>query len=543
MADIFPDFVFKKSKKRVKKTYVKKHIILDDDSNNDEKDIITLSQNSDIESKVSQFISNLNHKNIINNALLSKEITNNVGITKKSFKDVNISTHCYDNKRTMLLSKDEDREDVSNLDDNLDEKLPNFKAEELLDDDTTLVTVVSKSKMPRAKTTKNKSFSRMINSNSNLKNQQDYAFIINNKLPLYSQLLNVITTINDDKDFRDYLIKWNLKEFLNHCLNHKNIDTSECRYLMMLVLIQLNIPMDEDLGLVTGPLIQLISKTIIPSLRDSFQLSCITNVNKFTKSTILSFVKSNNLNNVTNHHLCLKLWSLHYNHLPDLLPHVNQIMEEESYDNINTEYKVKKHSLLSNIILKFGQSLLDNIDLNKLLITWFMKNYDFVLTDKPFVMAFITLTNDKSLLSELNCDVINKIISLLVNSKISCISTEDRESLQLEICQMGLCLHLGDYINDNIQIKDWGKTINQLSKRIIPQVKTTFSSDDDGEFELGMFILLLFLISYRSNEKKYQFNNPQDKDLLLNQLKSFKSIVNNNPTITNNINLIIEKFT
>lgn len=559
MSDIFPNFVFKKNKKRAKKTYAKNQFILDDDINNNDSALQTSTHNCDIESKVSHFISVLNNKNNINNDLLSKEIANNIVTTKNINTNTNISKYCYNNRRTMLIhNNDEEDEEINEgvLETKippakeekinariLETKLPLIKDEEMSDNDVTLVTSVLKPKLSRSKTSKNKIFSNIINSNSNLKYQQDYEFLMNNKLPLYLQLLNLIDTMTEDEEFKKYLIKSNLTEFLNHCLKHQNNDDPEGRHLIMLALIELNVTMEEDIGIVSKPLVKLTTKSIISSINDTFQLNCITNVNKFTKSTISNFIKSSNLNHITNHRLCIKLWSMYYNHLPQLLQYVHILVETGDDHELNSKYDVKYHVLLPSLILIFGHLILDDMKSNMLLLEWFLRNHQYALTDKSFSMAFILLTNNKSLLDQLDTVKVNKIISSIMNAKASCISTEDRDILQLQICQMALCLNLTDYIDDNIQINDWDKILNKVTQQMIPQLKTTFSTDDDNEFNLGMFILLLFSISCRSNQNKYKIGNSQDEKTLLNQLKSFKLIADNNITITKNIDFVTEKFT
>lgn len=547
MSDIFPNFKFKKNKKRVKKTYAKKQFILDDNITNNDNELEGFTHDSDIESKVSHFISVLNNKNNINNDLLSKEIANNVVATKNITTNANISKYCYNSRRTMLIHNN-DRDDDDDDDDEVNEgiseaKLPLVKDEEMSDNDVTLVTSVPKPKLSRSKTTKNKTFSNIINSNSNLKYQQDYEFLMNNKLPLYLQLLNLLDTMTEDEEFKEYLIKWNLIEFLNHCLKRDNNDDPAARYSIMLVLIELNVTMEEDIGIVSQPLLELITKSVISSINDTFQLNCISNVNKFTKATISDFIKSKNLNHITNHHLSIKLWSMYYNHLPQLLRYVNTLVETPVDHEINSKYDVKMHALLPSIILIFGHVIIDDIKFNMLLLEWFLQNHEYVLTDKPFNMAFILLTNNKGLLDQLDAVKINKIISNVMNAKVSCIYTDDRDILQLQICQMALCLNLIDCIDDNIQINDWDMIVSKLTQQILPQLSTTFSTDDDNEFNLGLFILLLFLISYRLSQKKYKFSNSQDEKTLLSQLKSFKLIADNNTTIIDNIDFVVEKFT
>lgn len=567
MSDIIPNFIFKKNPKKIRKTYIKKQHNLDNgenDINNKDKDSKNelYNQDSFIETKVYQFMAQLHSKNVINNNLLMEEIHHALVTSKSPNLPFNISKHYYDSKRTMLVNC---RENDWN-DDDIKISMPSNKKNymvsdnDLVDDDTTLVmseaSLNNKNNKNRKKRffDKNHQITRM---KSNLKYQHDYDFLINNDLPLYSKLLNLINIISDEDDmsndkninnnnFKQYFLKWKSQEFFSYCSNHKDIKISKTRFFMMFLLIKLNLSMDEDPSLIT-----FLIKLIPLSINDTFSINCINNVNKLTRITLKSFLKFHNLEKVTNHHLAIKLWSFYSHQLPQLIPYIQRLnlnLDNRKDDiTIHSKYKTNDCIFISNIIIQFSQLIMDDTDLNYFLLNLFINHWIVILYDKIFIMAFIILTNNKYLFSKLNATKINEIVSKIVSMRYKRLNETDNDDIiQLQICQFALCLNIIKLINKDIQIDEWDLIINRIiEKHINNKDSSNFNiekKNNDREYLLGLFILILLLIEYYSQNGRYKITHFNNKNKLIIILKKFKLLTSDNIKIIENIDLIVENF-
>lgn len=564
MSDIIPNFVFKKNHKRIRKTYIKKQYILD----NSRDDINTECKNPNnklfnrkffIETNVYQFMAQLHDKNIINNNLLVEETPDSLVPHKSSSLPFNISKHYYDSKRTILVDCTENNycEEDTKISETSNEKNDVITDNDLVDEDTTLV--ISEIH-PNDRNNKNKKKifcgknDQIIRINGNLKHQHDYDFLVNNDLPLYSKLLNLINTISDEEDinndahvdnnsFKQYFLNWKLQEFLNYCSNHKDIEISRTRFFIMFLLIKLNLPIEKNLSLTT-----LLIKIIPLSINDKFSISCINNVNKLTRITLQSFLKFHKLEKVTNHHLSIKLWSSYLHQLPQLIPYIQRLNLnlDNIKDNIaiDPRYRTNTCIFISNIIIQFYQSIMDDTDLNYFLLDSFINHWEIILHDKVSIMALIILTNNKYLSSKLDAIKINKIVSTIVSTKYECLNEIDNDDiLQLQICQFALCLNIIELINNDIQIDEWDIMINKITELQIKNTDCDLKErNNDKEYNLGLFILILLLIEHYSQNRKYEITNFNDKNKLIIFLEKFKLLTSDNIKIANNIDIIVKNF-
>lgn len=567
MSDIIPNFIFKKNPKKIRKTYIKKQHNLDNgenDINNEDKDSKNelYNQNSFIETKVYQFMAQLHSKNVINNNLLMEEIHHALVTSKSPNLPFNISKHYYNNKRTMLVNCTENDWNEDDVKISMPSNKKNYMVpdNDLVDDDTTLVmsevSLNNKNNKNRKKRFfgKNHQITRM---KSNLKYQHDYDFLINNDLPLYSKLLNLINIICDEDDmsndeninndsFKQYFLKWKLQEFFSYCSNHKDIKISKTRFFMMFLLIKLNLSMDESPSLIT-----FLIKLIPLSINDTFSIHCIDNVSKLTRITLKSFLKFHNLEKVTNHHLAIKLWSFYSHQLPQLIPYIQSLNlnldNREDDIAIHSKYKTNNCIFISNIIIQFGQLIMDDTDLNYFLLNLFINHWIVILYDKISIMAFIILTNNKYLFLKLNATKINEIVSKIVSMRYKCLNETDNDDIiQLQICQFALCLNIIELINKDIQIDEWDLIINKVvEKHINNKDSSNFNIEEknnDREYLLGLFILILLLIEYYSQNRKYKITHFDNKNKLIIILKKFKLLTSDNIKIIENIDLIVENF-
>lgn len=558
MSDIIPNFVFKKNTKRPRKTYIKKQCLSDDINNEYEYSNDELSSaNFSIETKVYQFMSQLHNKNMINNNLLMEEMSNAVTPNKSSCFPSNVSKHYYDNKRTMLVDSKEDTK-LSPPSNAKDYMMPDY---DIVDDDITLVTSVVYPNNNNNKTDnriRKKKFhgknNQIIRLNSNLKYQHDYDFLINNDLPLYSKLLNLINAIcaesdnkGNDDSFKQYFLKWRLHEFLNYCLMHKDIETPKARYFMIFLLIKLNLPIDESL-----PLSTLLTKIISLSINDTFSITCTNDVNKLTRITLQTFLKTHNLERVTNHHLSIKLWSLYLNQLPQLVPYIRRLIlkldnREDGSIPVDPKYEIKERLFISNNIVQFSQSIMNDTDLNFCLLKWFINHWRIILYDKISVMAFIILTNNRELLSSLRVMEINEIVSKIISMKYEHFNEMDNtDILQLQICQFALCLNLIELIDNHIQIDEWDPIINKIIEKCIDRSNNNSNNfnieenNNDNEYNLGLFVLILLSVEYHSQNGKYKTKDFKDRRKLIIFLEKFRLLTGDNIKISSNIDLILE---
>lgn len=567
MSDIIPNFIFKKNPKKIRKTYIKKQHNLDNgenDINNEDKDSKNelYNQNSFIETKVYQFMAQLHSKNVINNNLLMEEIHHALVTSKSPNLPFNISKHYYNNKRTMLVNCTENDWNEDDVKISMPSNKKNYMVpdNDSVDDDTTLVmsevSLNNKNNKNRKKRFfgKNHQITRM---KSNLKYQHDYDFLINNDLPLYSKLLNLINIICDEDDmsndeninndsFKQYFLKWKLQEFFSYCSNHKDIKISKTRFFMMFLIIKLNLSMDESPSLIT-----FLIKLIPLSINDTFSIHCIDNVSKLTRITLKSFLKFHNLEKVTNHHLAIKLWSFYSHQLPQLIPYIQSLNlhldNREDDIAIHSKYKTNNCIFISNIIIQFGQLIMDDTDLNYFLLNLFINHWIVILYDKISIMAFIILTNNKYLFLKLNATKINEIVSKIVSMRYKCLNETDNDDIiQLQICQFALCLNIIELINKDIQIDEWDLIINKVvEKHINNKDSSNFNIEEknnDREYLLGLFILILLLIEYYSQNRKYKITHFDNKNKLIIILKKFKLLTSDNIKIIENIDLIVENF-
>lgn len=543
MSDIFPNIVFKKTKKRIKKTYIRRSNSKDDDLNND--DFMPLSQKSDpIEESVNQFIAHLNDKNIVNNDLLAREIKD-VTLNKKNEckNDVDMSHRYYNNRRTMLISTN------NNMDDNNDEEKYNEEKththkhimdpfeNDIVDDDTTLVVNVPKHK-PRGR-----DLSFLTSNDDNIKYQQDYDFLINNNLPLYSQLLNLINAINEDNGFKQYIIKWNLVQLIHTYQDHCDMLKKEVKYLTMMLIIKLEVSSLED-DILTQPLSKILTKLIPLSIGDRFELSNLNHSKKLTRRNTLNFVEYNRLNQVTCHNLAVKLWSQYYTQLPNIISEIPKLIEFEQspikkVDIISEEYNINTLDLICNQIMTFSSLVIDDMELNKIIFSWYMDVYNaYIYNDQRFIMSFILLTNDnQTLIRHVPTVKINGIISGVING-LSLTKRENSSLVQLQICQLALCLNLVEFINNEIEIDEWDTLVTVLCEDYHDENK----GDGDYLFYIGMITMNILLISMHSKNPKLIITDSNIKHLLIHQLTIFETITNENQSILSKIDLIKEKF-
>ncbi|KAK5781816.1 hypothetical protein RI543_000717 [Arxiozyma heterogenica] len=567
MSDIIPNFIFKKNPKKIRKTYIKKQHNLDNgenDINNEDKDSKNelYNQNSFIETKVYQFMAQLHSKNVINNNLLMEEIHHALVTSKSPNLPFNISKHYYNNKRTMLVNCTENDWNEDDVKISMPSNKKNYMVpdNDLVDDDTTLVMSEVSLNNKNNKNGKKRFFGKnhqITRMKSNLKYQHDYDFLINNDLPLYSKLLNLINIICDEDDmsndeninndsFKQYFLKWKLQEFFSYCSNHKDIKISKTRFFMMFLLIKLNLSMDESPSLIT-----FLIKLIPLSINDTFSIHCIDNVSKLTRITLKSFLKFHNLEKVTNHHLAIKLWSFYSHQLPQLIPYIQSLNlnldNREDDIAIHSKYKTNNCIFISNIIIQFGQLIMDDTDLNYFLLNLFINHWIVILYDKISIMAFIILTNNKYLFLKLNATKINEIVSKIVSMRYKCLNETDNDDIiQLQICQFALCLNIIELINKDIQIDEWDLIINKVvEKHINNKDSSNFNIEEknnDREYLLGLFILILLLIEYYSQNRKYKITHFDNKNKLIIILKKFKLLTSDNIKIIENIDLIVENF-